>query len=89
MLLRPEKPRSRSKATTAKKSTSSAEKVRAHRVRLRKAGLRPVQIWIPNTRSPEFAREARRQSLAVARSPQEKADQAFVDAISEWPKNPD
>lgn len=38
---------------------------------------------------PEFAREARRQSLAVARSPQEKEDQAFVDAVSEWPNNAD
>jgi hypothetical protein len=85
MLWTPKKPRSRSKSKTAKKSKSSAEKVRAHRARLRKAGLRPVQIWIPDTRSPEFAREARRQSLAVARSPQEKEDQAFVDAISEWP----
>jgi hypothetical protein len=71
------------------KSRSSAEKVRAHRARLRGAGLRPVQIWIPDTRSPEFAREARRQSLVVARSPQEQEDQAFVDAISEWPDNLD
>jgi hypothetical protein len=70
-------------------SKSSAEKVRAHRARLRKAGLRPVQIWIPDTRSPEFQREARRQSLAVARSRQEKEDQAFVDTISEWPDNLD
>ena len=66
---------------------SSAEKVRAHRAKLREAGLRPVQIWIPDTRSREFAREARRQSLAVGRSPGEKEDQAFVDAISEWPYN--
>jgi hypothetical protein len=86
MLWTSKTPRSRSKSKTAK-SKSSAEKVRAHRARLRKAGLRPVQIWIPDTRSPEFAREARRQSLAVARSPREKEDQAFVDAISEWPDN--
>jgi len=52
---------------------------------MRKAGLRPVQIWIPNINSPEFAREARRQSMAVARSPSAAADQAFVNAISEWP----
>jgi len=89
MVWAPRKPRSRFRSKTSKKVKSSAEKVRAHRARLRKAGLRPVQIWIPDTRSPEFAREARRQSLAVARSPQEQEDQAFVDAISEWPDNLD
>ena len=64
---------------------SSREKVKAHRQRLRKKGLRPIQIWVPDVRSPEFAAEAHRQSLAVARSPGEADDQAFVDAISEWP----
>src|SRR5438093_12304849 len=77
----------RTKSKMRGRPKSSAEKVRAHRARLREAGLRPVQIWIPDTRSREFAREARRQSLAVARSPGEKEDQAFLDAISEWPDN--
>jgi hypothetical protein len=63
---------------------SSAAKVRAHRDRLRQAGLRPVQIWVPDVRSPRFAAEAHRQSRAVARSKHADADQAFVDAISEW-----
>jgi hypothetical protein len=66
-------------------SKSSAEKVRAHRARLREAGLRPVQIWVPDLRSPRFAAEAHRQSRAVARSRHAADDQAFVDAISEWP----
>ncbi|MDR6775075.1 antitoxin MazE family protein [Azospirillum sp. BE72] len=59
---------------------SSREKVKAHRARLRAQGLRPVQIWVPDVRSPAFVAEARRQSLAVARSPQEADDQGFVDA---------
>ena len=65
-----------------KRPTSSRDKVRAHRERLRAQGLRPVQIWVPDVRSPEFATEARVQSRAVARSRQAKADQAFIDAIS-------
>jgi hypothetical protein len=69
---------------TRTQSKSSRDKVRAHRARLRKAGLRPVQIWVPDVRSPEFAAEAHRQSLAVARSRHAADDQAFVDAISEW-----
>jgi hypothetical protein len=69
---------------TTRRAKSSREKVRAHRQRLRKQGLRPIQIWVPDVRSKAFAREARRQSLLVARSPHEAEDQAFVDAISEW-----
>lgn len=66
------------------KSRSSRDKVQAHRERLRSQGLRPIQIWVPDMRSPAFVDEARRQSLAVARSAQEKDDQDFIDAISEW-----
>jgi hypothetical protein len=64
--------------------SASRDKVRAHRSRLRKQGLRPVQIWVPDVRSKAFADAAHRQSLAVARSPHAKADQEFVDAISAW-----
>jgi hypothetical protein len=45
--------------------------------------LRPIQIWVPDTRSPAFAAEAHRQSAAVAASPHELDDQAFIDAISD------
>lgn len=67
---------------TKGRSGTSREKVRAHRERLRQQGLRPIQIWVPDLRSPKFAGEARRQSLAVARSRHEEADQDFIDAIS-------
>lgn len=70
--------------TARRVKKSSREKVQAHRQRLRKQGLRPIQIWVPDVRSKAFAREARRQSLLIARSPQDAEDQAFVDAISEW-----
>ena len=69
---------------TRSQAKSSREKVRAHRERLRRQGLRPIQIWVPDMRSPAFAREARRQSLAVARSPCAKEDQEFIDAVSDW-----
>jgi len=63
---------------------SPRERVRAHRERLRSQGLRPIQIWVPDVRSPEFAAEAHRQSLLVAQSPHAREDQDFVDAISEF-----
>lgn len=65
------------------KHRPSREKVRAHRNRLRAQGLRPIQIWIPDTRLPAFATEAHRQSLLVAASVQATEDQAFIDGISE------
>jgi len=67
---------------------STRERVRQHRERLRKLGLRPVQIWVPDVRAPEFAAQAHLQSVAIAASEMEADDQAFVDAISwEWDDN--
>lgn len=66
------------------RSKSPRDKVRAHRKRLRQQGLRPIQIWVPDMRSPSFVAEAHRQSLAVARSPHTKEDQDFIDAASYW-----
>lgn len=64
-------------------SKSSRIKVREHRERLRSQGLRPIQIWVPDVRSPAFRSQAHRQSLAVARSPHAVDDQAFIDAVSD------
>ena len=66
-----------------KRPKTSRQKVAAHRQRLRKQGLRPIQIRVPDVRAPGFAEEAHRQSLAVARSRRAKADQDFIDAISD------
>jgi len=66
-----------------KRTKSSRDKVRAHRRRLRRLGLRPVQIWVPDVRSPAFVAEAHRQSRAVAKSRRARQDQAFIDAVSE------
>ena len=60
----------------------SREKVRAHRERLRAQGLRPIQIWVPDVRTPGFRESARSQALAVAASEHEADDQAFIDALS-------
>lgn len=65
------------------RSSSSRDKVRAHRERLRRQGLRPIQIWVPDVRSRRFRAEAHRQSAAVAQSEHVRDDQAFIDSISE------
>jgi hypothetical protein len=76
---------SRSKRRSASKHLSSRDKVRAHRKRLRARGLRPIQVWVPDTRTAAFKVEARRQSLAVAQSPHARRDQDFIDAIALQP----
>jgi hypothetical protein len=66
------------------RARSSRDKVRAHRARLRRQGLRPIQIWVPDVRSRSFKTQAHRQSVAVASSRHADDDQAFIDAVSEW-----
>ena len=72
------------KIVSAKERKAIREKVRAHRERLRQQGLRPIQIWVPDVRSPKFVIAAHKQSLAVAKSRAEGKDQAFIDVVSDW-----
>lgn len=55
----------------ATNTPSTAERVKKHRDTLRAAGLRPVQIWVPDIRRAGFADECRRQSLIIAASTSE------------------
>jgi hypothetical protein len=48
--------------------TPVSKRVQKRRDALRAAGLRPVQIWVPDTRRPGFEEECRRQSRVVAAS---------------------
>lgn len=63
---------------------SSRDRGRGQRESLRQQGLRPIQVWVPDVRSPEFRAEARRQSLLVTESSRERDDQDFVDSTSDW-----
>ena len=57
------------------------QRVQKRRDLLRAAGLRPIQIWVPDTRRPGFADECRRQSRLVAASDAADHDlEAFMDA---------
>ena len=60
---------------------SVARRVRKHRNSLRARGLRPVQIWVPDTRAPGFAKECRRQiGLAAASDRADPELTGFLDA---------
>ena len=70
-------------------SVPVSERVRKRRAALRAAGLRPVQIWVPDARKPGFAEECRRQSRIVAEADLadpdllETMDAALAD-VGEW-----
>lgn len=48
-------------------------------------GYRPIQVWVPDVRNPEFAREAHCQSVRLAGADRIQDDQNFVEAISVGP----
>lgn len=56
-------------------------RVKKHRDALRMAGLRPVQIWVPDTRRPGFADECHRQSRLAAQA--DMADMAMLHFMDE------
>ena len=51
------------------------EHVTAYRSRMKTRGLRQVNLWLPDTRSPEFKKECRRQSLVVSKWPRVTASE--------------
>lgn len=66
------------------RKAASREKVRAYRKRMRARGFRPVQLWLPDTRSPKLRALAHQAALAIASSPAEADDQAFIDSVQWW-----
>ena len=53
-------------------SATTSLRVQKHRAALRASGLRPVQIWVPDTRRAGFAEECRRQSLSLRNDAHER-----------------
>jgi hypothetical protein len=70
-------------------TTPVAQRVEKRLMALRRAGLRPVQIWVPDTLLPGFAVECKRQSTLASQSDQlDKAllklmDDALLD-VDGW-----
>jgi len=56
-------------------------RVQKHRALLRAAGLRPIQIWVPDTRQSSFAEECRRQSLMLKNDPLESEINEWLDEV--------
>ncbi len=60
-----------------------SERVQKHRDGLRMAGLRPVQIWVPDTRRATFALECQRQSRLLTNDPLEAQTLGWLGAAAD------
>ena len=58
----------------------------AQRQAMRRAGMRLIQIWVPDTRAPGFAEECARQSRVIRDSAAEKEMMDFIEQVTrdEW-----
>ncbi|KAF0210505.1 MAG: hypothetical protein FD139_2002 [Methylocystaceae bacterium] len=67
---------------------SPRTRMASYRQRMRAAGLRPVQIWAPDSRSPDFIEKCYRQARAVAvHDPAGDEIMQFVASMYEWPED--
>ena len=64
-------------------SASTSTRARKHRAALRAAGLRPIQIWVPDTRRAGFAEECRRQSLSLRQDANEAETLEQLAAVAD------
>ncbi|OIR07071.1 antitoxin MazE [mine drainage metagenome] len=63
--------------------TSTSARVQKHRAALRESGLRPVQIWVPDTRRAGFAEECRRQSRLLQGDAHERETAEWLEAAAD------
>lgn len=62
---------------------SIADRVRKHREGLRASGLRPIQLWVPDTRKRGFKAECRRQSLSLRNDEHETEVLDWLDSAAD------
>ncbi|CAM5473142.1 antitoxin MazE family protein [Eoetvoesiella caeni] len=60
----------------------STEKVTRHRARLRASGMRPIQLWVPDTRTSDYINRIKRQCLALHNDSAELDVLAFTEAAA-------
>lgn len=70
----------------SRRPVAAKKRMATYRERMRSAGLRPLQIWVPDTRAPGFAETCRRQARAIAaHDPGGDEVMRFIESVVEWP----
>jgi hypothetical protein len=64
------------------------QKMSDYRARLRAAGLRPLQIWVPDIEAPGLAAEAKRQSRLAASKPSDREAVRFIETAFDADQGP-
>jgi len=67
-------------------SPDGLSKFQRYRRAQSRKGMRLLRIWVPDTRSPEFAAEAERQGKLLRGRPEELEALAFIEAATDWPE---
>jgi hypothetical protein len=52
------------------KRSAAHESVRIYRAKMKRQGFRQISIWVPDTKSPKFRKECRRQSRLASAADQ-------------------
>ncbi len=63
--------------------SNTAKRVQKYRDSLRAAGLRPLQIWVPDTRKKGFSKECHRQSKLIQKDPEEREILKWISLVSD------
>ena len=71
--------------TSNKPQSPAARRMADYRRRMRDAGLRPVQIWVPDTRNPAFVARCHAQARLVAADQSETEIMDWVEQVRDWP----
>lgn len=66
---------------------SVRDRVARHRAEMRARGLRPVQFWVPDTRSSSFSAEVARQSAQVREFDARDDTMEFLEESAAWPED--
>jgi hypothetical protein len=66
------------------KPLKAKDRMKRYRSRKQATGMRLIQLWVPDTRSPRFAAECRRQSRLLNGDPAEAETLEFIARVADW-----
>jgi hypothetical protein len=64
-------------------SSPITQRVRKHREQLRAAGLKQVQLWLPDTDSEKFRKKCAQESLSLANDPLESETLSWIAEVAD------
>ena len=64
-------------------SSPITQRVRKHREQLRAAGLKPVQLWLPDTDSETFRKKCAQESLSLTNDPLEAETLSWIAEVAD------